>query len=79
MASVPQKHHRVKPPGKFALNCALARKAGYNLRFTDANVYVDGKPVDRECFDLHPIQLLSLLDSRIGRKGMWLPPETAEV
>lgn len=80
MASVPQKSPPVKPHATFDLNCALARKAGYNLRFTEVNVYVDGSAVDRELFEtLHPIQVLNLLDSHIGRKGMWFPPETAEV
>lgn len=80
MATLPQKRPRVKLPDTFTRNCATAREAGYNLRFTTANVYANGKPVDRDAFEtLHPIQMLSLLDSHIGRKGLFFPPEPVEV
>lgn len=66
MSTLTQSQLKIKT--KFQRNCGAARQAGYNLRFSMANVYVNGTPVEREVFeraDRHA--LLSLLACWFGR------------
>ncbi len=49
-------------------NVRIALAAGYSIHCGPVTVKVNGVAVDRELFeDLHPLNLLALLDKHIGR------------